>query len=96
MTFCPPESMVSIPDESSSHVSVKPQETGEVVPEEQGPILETETSAPESPTDLSLPETTFDSHSTLDEEFDIFEAAEEVVRYLDAVEASKRISRLRP
>jgi len=34
--------------------------------------------------DITLPETRFDIHPTLDEDFDIFEAAEEVVRFLEA------------
>ncbi|MFW9916953.1 MAG: ADP-ribosylation factor-like protein [Candidatus Thorarchaeota archaeon] len=42
--------------------------------------------------EISLPENRFDTHPTLDEEFDIFEAAEEFVRYLEAVRSLFKLS----
>ncbi|MFQ6123338.1 MAG: ADP-ribosylation factor-like protein [Candidatus Heimdallarchaeota archaeon] len=47
------------------------------------PDLEEPTPSQAAPENIIFPKTAFESHSTLDEEFDVFIAAEEIVRFLD-------------
>lgn len=56
------------------------------------PALEDSAQPQVAPENVIFPKTAFESHPTFDEEFDVFDAAEELVRFLDAIRSLFKLS----